>query len=52
MGKRKRIWKSEEERLAWEAHVDETLRNLKELAEGRAEREWREQRAREQAQAS
>ena len=40
--KRKRIWKSEEERLAWERHTDETIRNLRELAAGRAEREWRE----------
>jgi len=29
----KRIWASEEERDAWEAHVDETLRRLRELAE-------------------
>ncbi len=41
MGKRKRIWRSEEERLAWERHLDETIRNLRELANGRAEREWR-----------
>ena len=41
MGKRKKIWKSEEERLAWERHTDETIRNLRELAAGRAEREWR-----------
>jgi hypothetical protein len=33
MGKKKRIWASKEERDAWEAHVDETLRNLRELAE-------------------
>jgi hypothetical protein len=41
MGKRKKIWKSEEERLAWERHTGETIRNLRELAAGRAEREWR-----------
>jgi len=40
--KRKRIWASNEERDAWEAHVDETLRKLREAAEsilarGRAE---------------
>jgi hypothetical protein len=40
--KRKRTWKSEEERLAWERHTDEAIRNLRELAAGRAEREWRE----------
>jgi len=40
--KRKRIWNSEEERLAWERHTDEAIRNLRELAAGRAEREWRE----------
>ena len=35
--KRKRIWKSEAERAAWEAHVDETIANLRRLAaEGRA----------------
>jgi hypothetical protein len=34
---RKRIWKSEAERAAWDAHVDETVRELRRLAaEGRA----------------
>jgi hypothetical protein len=33
MAKRKRIWAGKEERDAWEAHVDETLRRLRELAE-------------------
>ena len=33
MGKRKKIWASREERDAWEAHVDETLRRLREVAE-------------------
>jgi hypothetical protein len=40
--KRKKIWESDEERRAWDRHVDETVRNLRELAAGRAEREWRE----------
>jgi hypothetical protein len=40
--KRKRIWKSEEERLAWERHSDQAIQNLRELAAGRAQREWRE----------
>jgi len=31
--KRKKIWKSKEEREAWDAHVDETLRRLREAAE-------------------
>jgi len=31
--KRKRIWASKEERDAWDAHVDETLRRLREAAE-------------------
>jgi hypothetical protein len=30
--KRKRIWKTEAERAAWDAHVDETVRTLRELA--------------------
>ena len=35
--KRKKIWKSEAERAAWEAHVDGTIANLRRLAaEGRA----------------
>jgi hypothetical protein len=42
MGKRKKIWRSEEERREWERHTDEAIRNLRELAAGRAEREWRE----------
>ncbi len=33
MGKRKKIWKSKDERDAWEAHVDETLARLRSLAE-------------------
>lgn len=34
MGKNwKKIWTSKEERDAWEAHVAETLRRLRELAE-------------------
>jgi hypothetical protein len=34
MGKKhKKIWNSKEERDAWEAHVDETLRRLREAAE-------------------
>jgi hypothetical protein len=34
MGKKwKKIWASKEERDAWEAHVDETLRRLREAAE-------------------
>ena len=36
--KRKSIWTSDGERAAWDAHVDETIRNLRELAaKGRAE---------------
>ena len=31
--KYKKIWDSKEEHDAWEAHVDETLRRLRELAE-------------------
>jgi len=35
--KRKRIWASEAERAAWNAHVDETIGELRRLAaEGRA----------------
>jgi hypothetical protein len=30
--KRKKIWASEAEREAWDAHVDETLRRLWEVA--------------------
>jgi hypothetical protein len=38
MGKRKKIWRSKAERDAWNAHVDETIRRLRELAEkGQAE---------------
>ena len=34
MGKKyKKIWTSKEERDAWEAHVDETLRRLRTLLE-------------------
>ncbi len=41
--KRKKIWASKEERDAWEAHVDETLRRLREAAESvRARGEQRE----------
>jgi hypothetical protein len=47
MGKRKKIWENDEERDAWERHIDETIRNLRELAGGRAEREHREKQARE-----
>ena len=44
MGKKKKIWASEAERAAWEAHVDETIRwarglvekGLAELAQKRA----------------
>ena len=45
MGKRKKGWKSEEERAAWDAHVDETIRNLRELAE----KGWAELRRRQGA---
>jgi hypothetical protein len=31
--KRKKAFRSKEEREAWEAHVDETLRRLRDLAE-------------------
>jgi hypothetical protein len=35
--KRKRIWKSEAERAAWDEHVEGTIRELRRLAaEGRA----------------
>jgi len=47
MGRRKKIWKSDDERDAWERHVDDTIRNLRALAAGRAERAWRERRERE-----
>ena len=30
---KKKIWASKEEREAWEAHVDETLKRLREVAE-------------------
>jgi hypothetical protein len=33
VGKKKKMWASREERDAWEAHVDETLRRLREVAE-------------------
>jgi hypothetical protein len=39
MAKKKRMTKAERE--AWERHLDETVRNLRELAAGRAERTWR-----------
>ncbi|HEY5294887.1 MAG TPA: hypothetical protein VIJ70_05375 [Gaiellaceae bacterium] len=39
MAKKKKQTKAERE--AWERHLDETVRNLRELAAGRAEREWR-----------
>jgi len=42
MGKRKKIWANDDERRAWEAHVDDTIRNLRELAAGRAERAHRQ----------
>jgi hypothetical protein len=42
MGKRKKIWRNDDERRAWERHAEEAIRNLRELAAGRAEREWRE----------
>ena len=42
MGKRRKRTESDDERRAWDRHVDETVRNLRELAAGRAEREWRE----------
>jgi hypothetical protein len=38
--KRKKVWASKAERDAWEAHVDGTVRTLRELVEkGRAELE-------------
>ena len=40
--KYKKIWTSKEERDAWEAHVDETLRRLREVAEASARDEKRE----------
>ena len=40
MAKRKK--RSKEEREALDRHIEETVRNLRELAAGRAEREWRE----------
>jgi hypothetical protein len=43
--KRKRTWESDEERRAWDRHVDGTIRDIRELAAGRAEREWREKHA-------
>jgi hypothetical protein len=43
--KRKKAFRSKEERAAWDAHVDETLRRLRELAEkGLAELEARKKR--------
>ena len=46
--KRKKNWRSKAEREAWNAHVDETIRRLRELAEkGWAELEAK--RAEEQA---
>ena len=37
MAKRKRIWRSDAERAAWEAHLDETIATLRRLAaDGRA----------------
>ena len=39
MAKKKRMTKAERE--AWYRHLDETVRNLRELAGGRAERAWR-----------
>jgi len=41
MGKYKKIWDSKEERDAWEAHVDETLRRLREAIESIRAREKR-----------
>ena len=31
--RKKRIWASDEERDAWEAHVDETIRRLRDMVE-------------------
>jgi hypothetical protein len=31
MGKKKKIWRTDEERRAWEAHVDESIRTMREL---------------------
>jgi hypothetical protein len=31
--KRKKIWRSKAERDAWNAHVDETIKRLRDLAE-------------------
>ena len=33
MGKRKKIWRSKAERDAWNQHVDETIRRMRNLAE-------------------
>jgi len=41
MAKKRKDWMSKEEREAWDRHLDETVRNLRELAGGRAEREAR-----------
>lgn len=38
----KKDWRSREEREAWDRHIEEAVRNLRELAGGRAEREARE----------
>ncbi len=47
MAKKKKQTKAERE--AWERHLDETVRNLRELAAGRAEREWRAKHSLEQS---
>lgn len=47
MAKWKKIWASKEERDAWDAHVDETIRRLRELAE-KAQAELEAKKAREQ----
>jgi hypothetical protein len=43
MAKKRKMTRAERE--AWERHLDETVRNLRELAAGRAERDWRTKRA-------
>jgi hypothetical protein len=42
MGKKRK--RPEPGREAWDRHVDDTIRNLRELAAGRAERDWRAKR--------
>jgi len=49
MGKKRKKRELTEEELEWERGFQERMRNLRELAQGRAAREWREKHGVEKA---